>query len=324
MRRWGHAIALGCIIAALAQAAPGGTGAAEKVRVLISLRGPFEMFAPNQAEAEGFFKAEGLDVEFTYAQGGAETVQALATGGVDVAIGSGTMAVISAYGKGAPVRIVSNGKRGASETFWYVRKDSPIKTIKDLDGRVLVYSRPGSTSHLLAQALAKAHGIRPKFVSVGDMASSRTQLMSGQVDTGWLTYPNNYDLVKRGEARVIATGADAPELEGYSVRVNSANANFLRDRRDVALRCMRAVHRGLEWAYQHPEPAIRRWAETLKLDLESAKQITKYVPYSAVTFAPIGNLDGNVRLAVEFKMLAEPLTEAQKKELVDIVYDPGR
>ncbi len=43
-----------------------------------------------------------------------------------------------------------------------------------------------------------------------------------------------------------------------------------------------------------------------------------------VVGTPIGNLDGNIKLAVEGKMLAQPLSEAQKKELVDIVYDPGK
>lgn len=108
------------------------------------------------------------------------------------------------------------------------------------------------------------------------------------------------------------------------MRVNAANARFLRERRDVAVRFMRALFRALEWAYDHPDASIARWASTFRLDLPSAKQVTKYVPLSSVTFSPIGNLDGNVRLAVDSKMLPAPLTEAQKRELVDIVYDAGR
>jgi ABC-type nitrate/sulfonate/bicarbonate transport system substrate-binding protein len=148
-------------------------------------------------------------------------------------------------------------------------------------------------------------------------------MMSGQTDTAWGSFPFNYDLINKGEARVIGTGAEAGELEGYTIRVQAANANFLKQHRDVAVRFMRAYHRALDWQYKNPEPAIKRWAETYKLDPESARQVTKFVPYSTVTLAPIGNLDGNVNLAVEFKMLSQPLTEAQKKELVDIVFDPG-
>jgi len=309
------------LIGGLGLGLPGTGGAADKVRLLVSTRGPFEMYAPNQAEAEGFFKAENLDVDFTYAQGGSETIQALSTGSVDIAVGVGILSVISAYGKGAPIRILSNGKRGGGEIYWYVKKDSPIKSLQDLNGRVLVYSRPGSTTHLLTQYLVREHHITPKLVSVGGMASARTQVMSGQVDTGWGSFPFNYDLINKGEARVVATGAEATKLNDYTIRVNAANADFLKQHRDVALRFMRAMHKGLVWEYQNPEPALKRWVAEYKLDPESAKQVAKFIPYSTVTFVPIGNLDGNIQLAVDFKMLAQPLTEAQKKELIDYVYD---
>ena len=324
MRRSVRAIVIGCVIGAMGLGPAGAGLAADKVRLLVSTRGPFELFAPNQAEAEGFFKAENLDVEFTYAQGGAETVQALVTGSVDVTVGVGILSVIAAYGKDAPIRIISNGKRGAGEIFFYVRSDSPLKGFKDLDGKALAYSRPGSTTHLIVQTLVKELKIKPRLVSVGDMASSRTQMMSGQLDTAWASYPFNYDLINKGEARIIGTGAEATELETFSMRVQAANAAFLKQKRDVAVRFMRAYQRALEWQYTNPEPAIKRWVETFRLDPEAAKQVPKFTPYETVTLAPIGNLEGNVRLAVEYKMLSQPLTEPQMKELVDIVYDPRR
>ena len=324
MKRLTQACVAVAVIAALLAGLPGPGAAADRVRLLVSTRGPFEMFAPNQAEAEGFFKAESLDVEFTYAQGGAETTQAIATGSVDVTVGVGILSVIAAYGKGAPIRILSNGKRGAGEIFWYVRQESPIKSFKDLDGKVLAYSRPGSTTHLITQTLVKELKIKPRLVSVGDMASSRIQMMSGQVDTAWASFPFNYDLINKGEARVIGAGNEATELETFSMRVQAANAAFLKQKRDVAMRFMRAYHRALEWQYKNPEPAIKRWVETFKLDAEAARQVPKFTPYQTVTLAPIGNLEGNMRLAVEYKMLSQPLTEVQMKELVDIVYDPGK
>ncbi len=313
-----------CASGALGASLPGGGLAADKVKLLISTRGPLDCMLPIQAQEEGFFKAENLDVEVTYAQGGAETVQALSTGGVDLSNCVGILSIIAAYGKGAPVRILSNGKRGAGELYWYVRSDSPLKILKDLDGKVLVYSRPGSTTHLVTQFVVKATGIKPKLVSVGGMASSRTQVMSGQVDTGWASFPFQMDLMKKGEARTLFTGEAATELNDYTIRVVAANTNFLKARRDVALRFMRAYHKALEWMYEHPRPAFQRWATSEKLDPELVMETPKYIPKSTVTLAPIGNLDGNIKLAVEFKMLPAPLTDAQKKELVDIVYDPGK
>ena len=312
------------VVTALVLGLPGAGAAADKVKLLISTRGPLDCMFPIQAQEEGFFKAESLDVEVTYAQGGAETVQALITGGVDLTNCVGILSMIAAYGKGAPVRILSNGKRGAGELYWYVRSDSPLKALKDLDGKMLAYSRPGSTTHLVTQFVVKSTGIKPKLVSVGGMASSRTQVMSGQVDTGWASFPFQMDLMKKGEARILFTGEAATELNDYTIRVVAANANFLKARRDVAVRFMRAYHKALEWQYDNPGPAFRRWADSEKLDPELVMEAPKYIPKSTVSLVPVGNLDGNIQLAVEFKMLPAPLTDAQKKELVDIVYDPGK
>jgi hypothetical protein len=43
-----------------------------------------------------------------------------------------------------------------------------------------------------------------------------------------------------------------------------------------------------------------------------------------MTLLPLGERNGHVRPAVEFKMLVRPLTEAHMRELVDIGFEPGR
>ena len=47
------------------------------------------------------------------------------------------------------------------------------------------YSRPGSSTHLVAQALAEHFKVKPKLVSTGGVPDTRTQVMSGQIDAGW-------------------------------------------------------------------------------------------------------------------------------------------
>jgi NitT/TauT family transport system substrate-binding protein len=60
--------------------------------------------------------------------------------GVDVGIAAGTMGAMSAFAKGAPVRIISAETTGASDLYWYVKAGSAVKTIKDFDGRTVAYS----------------------------------------------------------------------------------------------------------------------------------------------------------------------------------------
>ena len=57
-------------------------------------------------------------------------------------IAAGVMGVMSAYSKGAPVRVIGAETTGAGDLYWYVKADSPIKTLKDTDGKVLAYYMP--------------------------------------------------------------------------------------------------------------------------------------------------------------------------------------
>ena len=62
-------------------------------------------------------------------------MQAVISGSVDIGVAAGTTAVMGAFAKGAPVRILAAGATGTSDLYWYVPADSPIKRFKDLDGK---------------------------------------------------------------------------------------------------------------------------------------------------------------------------------------------
>ena len=313
---------LAVMAAAMAAFVPAAAGAMDKVRELDSVKESFDVFPVHQAAEEGFFKQQDLDVDIIFGQGGASALQAIITGSRDVGVGIGSLAVIAAYSKGAPLVILGNTFKGADNELWYVRADSPIKTVKDLDGKTMVYSSPGSTSHIAAQYILKTSGVKAKLVSVGGMAASRTAVMSGQVDTGWLGAPSYMNLVRKGEARIIVGGDQAGELRSMTIRVVVANRNWVEKHRDVAKRFMKAFWQGREFNYSG-EKAIERYAKTWNMEMEDARLATKYVP-PATTVLEVGNLPGVVRLAQEYKFLKGPLTKAQTDKLIDYVYLPGR
>jgi NitT/TauT family transport system substrate-binding protein len=306
-----------------ANLAPSPAEAADKVRLVISTRMPFELFAPEQAAEEGYFKAENLDVEIIYASGGAETIQSLATGSQDVAVGVGTESVLTAYSKGASLAILGNGRRGTGEIIWYVPKDSPIKSIKDLTGKELAFSRPGSTTHTIGKYLLRETGVNAKLVSVGGISAARTQVMSGQIATGWSAAPVMLNEVRTGNVRIIASGADVKALADWSIRVTAANGDWVANKPDVAKRFMRAFWKGVKFNYEGGERAIKRYADKWKLEVEDAKRGPEFTPLKDVTITPI-NLDGVMELAVEEKMMAAPLKANQLKKLVRVVYDPAK
>jgi NitT/TauT family transport system substrate-binding protein len=311
------------VAGACANLAPLPAEAADKVRLVISTRMPFELFAPEQAAGEGYFKEENLDVDIIYASGGADTIQALATGSQDVTVGVGTESVLTAFSKGAPLTILGNGRRGTSEVIWYVPKDSPIKTLKDLEGKQLAYSRPGSTTHTIGKYLLRETGIKAELVSVGAMPASRTQAMSGQIATGWAAAPVMLDEVRKGNIRIVASGADVKALADWSIRVTAANSDWVAKNPDVAKRFMRALWKGVKFNYEGGERAFKRYADKWSLDLADARRGPEFTPLKDVSYTPI-NLDGVMELAVEEKMMAAPLKPDQLKKLVNVVYDPAK
>jgi NitT/TauT family transport system substrate-binding protein len=312
------------LVAGLVTAAVTGAAAAkDKVRLVDSQAMVFDTFSLYQAQAEGYYDAENLDASIIVGRGGADSLQAAITGSQDIVWSVGILSVIGAYAKGAPITVIANCKRGSSEIMWYVPKDSSIKSFKDLDGKDFAYSAPGSVTHLIAVEAAKQLGIKPKFVAVGAAAASRTQVMSGQVQTGWTVFPANLDLLRTGEARRIGTGDDADVLKGASIRVVVANSDWLNKNRDVAVRTMRAIWKGQQYNFSG-DKAIARFADHWKIELADAMLAKDFFKAEEHTFAPIGKLDGLLDLALQNGFIKEPLTAEQKKGLVTIIYDPSK
>lgn len=295
----------------------------DKVRAAIGQRGLWDTNFIPQGIAAGIFKSAGLEVEITWTRGGAETLQAVITDSADLAVANGILGVIGAASKGAPVKIVSAQMTGAPDLFWYVRADSPVKSMKDMNGRTMGYSRPGSSTNLIAAALAEHFNVKPKLVSTGGVPDTRTQVMSGQIDAGWSAPPFNLDLVNEGKVRIVARGTDIPQLNEQTVRVNVASVKFLTERRDVARRFMKAYDDSVEWVYAHPDKAAAFYAGFAKVTPAIARQTLETYPKASVAPWPVKGLKQNLAEAVQNKQLARPMPEGEAEKLLyDFVYRP--
>src|SRR5271156_5033689 len=94
-------------LALLLAGAPGFGFASETLRVAVPQQGNWETSVSDWGSRQGFFREQGLDLFFTYPEGGATTEQAVISGSVDLAVATGTLGIISAYVKGAPIRIIA-------------------------------------------------------------------------------------------------------------------------------------------------------------------------------------------------------------------------
>ncbi|MCW5772482.1 MAG: ABC transporter substrate-binding protein [Rhodospirillaceae bacterium] len=296
----------------LAGAAP----AQEKITLAIGQKGFWDsMVVPYGVEA-GIFKKHGLEVSIVWTRGGSETLQAALSGSADYALTNGTVGVLAAYAKGAPVRIVSSQSRGAGDVFFYVKADSTLKTLKDAAGKTMGFSRPGSSTNAIALALTKQYGVAAKLVPAGGPSDTRTQVMSGQIDIGWSVPPLALDLVKSGQARILVRGSELKDLENVSVRVNVTTKSFLEKRPKVAEAFMKAYAETVEWMYDHPDKTLAWFARDNKVSIEVARETMTFYGKQRLTPFPISGLDHEIAEAVQYKRLPKPLTDAQIKELV--------
>ncbi|MGB0632039.1 MAG: ABC transporter substrate-binding protein [Alphaproteobacteria bacterium] len=290
--------------------------AADKVRLVNSTKVVFETEHPYTALEEGIFKKHNLDVSVIHGSGGAASLQAVLTGSQDIVWGNGVLGVLSAYAKGAPVRILGSNIRGVPDLYWYVKSDSPIKSFKDLKAdHEFAYSRPGSTTNLAALYIKEALNIPAKLTSVGGPSGSRTQLMSGQVATGWSVYPLNKNLLREGKIRIIGTGKEAADLVGVTIRVIAANSNWLDKNRDVAKRMMMAFKEAHDLTYKS-DKRLQAYAKRWKLNYEDVKTAPQDTPYEVTTILPVAGLDKINEIALKDKKIKKLLTAAQLKELI--------
>ncbi len=307
------------VAGSLAAAVPFGAQAAEEVVVAVGQKGNWDTMVTQQGVEQGYFRDEGLDVKIIWTRGGAETLQAVITNSAQFAFANGLLGVLGAYAKGAPVRIVSAEMTGAPDLFWYAKADSPINSMKDAGGKTMGFSRPGSSTNLVALELAKHAGVKPKLTPTGGISDTRTQVLSGQIDMGWSVPPFNLDLVRKGEIKIVARGSDAPSLAKQTIRVNVVNADFLKNHRETVEKFQRAYAKALNFMYENQDEAIKFFAKFNKLDMDTAKAAIAFFPRAALAMKPVAGLDTSMKQAVEYKKLDKPLSDDQVKQLLQLL-----
>jgi NitT/TauT family transport system substrate-binding protein len=141
-----HIRKCGCVVgAAVALMAVTPCALAEDtLKLAIVERGAWNSAAPELGQRAGLFKKHGIVLELTYPGVDDDIELPVISGEVDVGIGVGVVEVLRAYvTKAAPARIIGANMTG-SANYWYVRATSSIKTVKDITGRTIAYSKIGA------------------------------------------------------------------------------------------------------------------------------------------------------------------------------------
>jgi NitT/TauT family transport system substrate-binding protein len=303
----------------LATSAASAQDAVDTFKVAIGQLGLWAVDGPRLGQRAGIFKKHGITLDIFGTQGGGETLQAVISGSADLTVGIGTAAVLRAYAKGAPIRVIGANFTGAGDLYWYVRADSPIKRLTAAsDKTTMAFSASGSSSHNVVLAFLQELGLKALPTATGTQPATLTQVMSGQIDIGWGAPPFGLKELAEGKIRIIANGNDVPSLRTQTVRVDMVNAKVLEKRRDAVLRFVRAYRETLDWMFSSPE-AVALYAEQMKVPLElAALTRDKFQTKEAMRNDRLSDLDAVMADAVTLKYLDKPLSKAQLDELVQI------
>jgi NitT/TauT family transport system substrate-binding protein len=299
-----------------------------KIIVVVPHRVLFTVALPVYiAQDKGFYRENNIDVDAVFTRGGGENVQAVVSGDAQIGLGTGTLAVISAFVKKAPIKIAAAEITGM-DAFWYVQSNTPIRKLEDLAGKKVAYSRPGASSHMAVLAIAdqiKAKGLKPaEPVSLGGIPEVYTAVRTGQTDAGWSVAPFQLDKVEKGELRVVVRGEEINAMKEISARVHFTNNDFAAKNPDAVRGFFRAQQRALDYMFDHKEETAKIWIRRAELKFpESAVLKTwDYYNKAAMTLKPIRGLQTTIEDGIRNKFLTQPLTQAEINALIDLSFLP--
>jgi NitT/TauT family transport system substrate-binding protein len=292
--------------------------AQEMLKVSVPQRGSWDTGIADLGQRAGIFKKHGLMLDLLYTEGGAESQQAIIAGSMDIAVGVGVGSVLSAFARGAPVRVISGEMIGSPNQYWYVPANSPLRRIEDVAGKTIGYSVTGSSSHTALLELLQQYHVTARPTATGGMPGTLTATMTGQIDVGWGSAPFGVDLVDSGKIRIIGRGSEIKALNGRTVRWNITNLDMLTKRKDTLARFMQAYRESIEWMYSDPA-AIKTYAEFAKLPESQVASVRDYIPKTAVDPDRIAGMDELIADSVKLRFLPAPLSAQQVKDMVQFL-----
>jgi NitT/TauT family transport system substrate-binding protein len=206
-------------------------------------------------ERLGYFKEQDLDVTINDFRGGAQSLQALVGGSVDVVIGAYEHA-IRMQAKGQDIRAVIELGRFPGIVVG-LRKDraESYKSAADLKGAKIGVSAPGSSTNFFVMYLMSKAGLKPtdaSYIGVGIGASALAAMKKGEIDALSNLDPIITKLDLDGDIKIIA---DSRTEEGTRAIFGGSNPaavlylkhDFAEKNPNTVQALVNALYKTLKW-----------------------------------------------------------------------------
>ena len=215
-------------------------------------------YAPQYvAMSQGFFAAEGLQVELTNGGGADKVMTAVVSGQSDIGL-AGPEASIYVYnqGKADHTQIIAQlTKRDGS--FLVGRTESPFSW-EDLRGKTIIGGRKGGVPEMTLEYVLRQNGLTPG-VDVTVDTSVQFNMMAGAFTGGQGDYvtlfePTATQVEKAAQGYVLVSiGQESGEIP-YTAYF--ANVSWLRENADTAQRFVNAIAKAQKWVQEHTDREV--------------------------------------------------------------------
>lgn len=163
------------------------------------------------ADTSGYFQEQGIKVEFTTFQSGADMIPAIASGQLDVGWGQYTAGLFNAIGRGIDMKLVASAgsvdKNTTSGLVVTTKSGIVPGDPQTLKGKTLAINGSGIGAQAYLHMVLKQAGISDKDVTlkVLSLPNQVTALASGAIDGAFLVDPLIAAATAKGAAKVYGT-----------------------------------------------------------------------------------------------------------------------
>lgn len=229
-------------------------------------------------QKKGFFSSRGIELKMESAQGGAAIIPGVVSGQFQFGF-SNTTSLMLAQTQGVPVKSVVNGAATTGNTTTdvtgvAVRKDSPVKSAKDLAGKTVAVNTLKNIGDTTVRESVRKDGgdaSKVKFVEI-PFDQMPAALDGGRVDAAWMGEPAQ-TIAKSQGARVVA----APFAETdprLTLATYFTTTRLTKENPDLVKKFTEAMTESLEYASEHPEEARQILTVYTKIDSGVMEKLT--------------------------------------------------
>jgi NitT/TauT family transport system substrate-binding protein len=215
---------------------------------------------------EGFFKAQGLEVDLVLIRGAQVLQSALTSGDLDyTAQGGGT---VRFAGMGRPIKLVFLIQDRAVH---FLMSRPEVRTVSDLNGKKIGVAGIGDTTHIVGMRILKRYDVDPREVNFLGLLTEDAilaALLGGKVDAAFLVEPERSNVKAKG-FRELAWAGDYVQIPysgmGVMERVIQTNP-------DQVLRMVRALNRSFNLIKANRERSVAFMVKDWKVSREVAER----------------------------------------------------